>query len=283
MTTILAATLASAKTPKPLVTIELERRATVWPAADQLALPQDVSAALADFAKERAHLAEVEQAVKSTARQEAGESPTDQLEKAQAFVRGKRIVALAALRPAARTAPQLLVLADLESEQAQDVYDQAVEAETKAPKLDMRAVEATCAKAMAASPDPEVARSLGYLWGMALEARADAAEAVKRYKLAAEGAPEPWRSEMLYRIGNLALARDRAGALAAWAQVTASPWVVYARFRQVQEQVRVGACPSANEILVQLQSAPAIVGTSFVEVGTATAAACKGGKARPAP
>jgi tetratricopeptide (TPR) repeat protein len=154
--------------------------------------------------------------------------------------------------------PQWVLLADIEAAEALDAYEQATESGTKAAKLNLSAVEAICVKAMAAKPDAESARQLAYAWALALEARGQATEAVKQYQSVAQDAPEPWRSEVLYRAGAAALSKDSGGALASWSQVTAMPYVVYAGYRQVTELVRTGACPAAGDALAKLKSAPAL-------------------------
>ncbi len=272
---LLLAANAQGKTPKPLVTIELERHVSAWPTVEQLALAPDVAAAVAGLAEARDKTAELEKALAGTARQEAGESPTELLEKSLVNLRAKRKAALALLRPAAKTVPQWLLLADVEAAEAFDAYEQATESGTKAAKLNLAPVEAICVKAMAAKPDPESARQLDYAWALALEARGQVAEAAKHYLSVAQGAAEPWRSEALYRAGAAALAKDPAGALAAWGQVTASPYVVYAGYRSVTELVKAGDCAAASDALTKLKVAPELSGTSFVEVATTSVAGCK--------
>ena len=271
----LFAVAAQAKTPKPLVTIDLERHVSPWPSAEQLALAPDVAAAVTALAEARDKAVELEKALSSSALQEVGESPTEQLEKALTALRAKRKAALTLLRPAAHTVPQWLLLADVETAEALDAYEQATESGTKAAKLNLAAVEAVCVKAMAAKPDAASAQQLDYAWALALEARGQAADAVKHYQAVAASAAEPWRSEVLYRAGSLAVAKDAPGALAAWAQVTAMPYQVYAGYRSVMELVKTGACPAANEALAKLKTAPALDGTSYVEVATCAAAGCK--------
>lgn len=269
---------AVAKTPKPLVAIELERRSLPWPTLAQLQLPQDLAASVTALADAKAKAAEIEKAVASSAHAEAGESPTEQLEKAQAAWRSSLKTTLALLRPAARSVPQWLLLADLEAAQAEVDYGQAVDSGARAPKLNLTPVEAVCAKAMAAQADAESARQLDYAWALALEARGQSQEAIKHYQAVVPGAAEPWRSEVLYRAASLALAKDPAGAQALWSQVTAMPFLVYAAYRQVTELARSGACPAAAEALTRLKAAPAIEGTSYVEVATSASAACKPSK-----
>ena len=264
-----------AKTPKPLVTIDLERHVPAWPTTEQLALAPDVAAAVAVLADARTKAAELEKALTGTARQDVGESPTEQLEKALAALRVQRKATLKLLRPAAKTVPQWLLLADIEAAEALDAYEQATESGTKAAKLDLKALEAVCAQAMAAKPDVESARELDYAWALALEARGQSAEAAKHYQTVAQSAAEPWKSEVLYRAGAAIVAKDSAGALAAWAQVTASPYVVYAGYRSVTELAKAGNCPGATDALAKLKAAPELPGTSFVDVATTTSAGCK--------
>jgi hypothetical protein len=274
MLTLPSAT-ALAKTPKPLVTIDLERRALPWPSPAELQLPADVSEAVAALAAEQLHEAEVERAATGSARQEMTESPTVALEKAQAALGIKRRNALTLLRPVARTAVQYLLLAELEADEAQDAFEQAVAAEAKAPKFPGAPVEAACAKAMAAAPQAETARSVAYLWAIALEARGQNAEASKHYREVAQGAAEPLRSEVLYRAGALELAKEPARALAVWSDVTAMPYLVYASYRQTTEFARTGQCADAGAALSRLKSAPPIDGTSYVAVASQAAATCK--------
>lgn len=264
-----------AKTPKPLVTIDLERHASPWPAAAQLQLPADVSAAIAGLADARATAEAIQSGAAGSARAEVGESPTQQLEKAEAALRAKRKAALALLRPVAKTVPQWLLLADIEAAEAQDVFDLAAESGTKAAKLNLSAVEAVCATAMAAKPDTESARQLEYAWALALEARGQGAEAAKHFRAVAQGAAEPWRSEVLYRAGSLDLAKDSANALATWSQVVAMPYLVYANYRLTVELVRAGKCAAAADAQSNLRAAPVIDGTSYVEVAAQAVAGCK--------
>lgn len=235
----------------------------------------DVSAAVAELAQELSQFAKVEKMATGSSQAEAGESPTALMEKAVAAVRTKRLAALTLLRPAAKTAPQWLLLAELEAAQAQDAYDQAVEAEAKAPKLQVAAVEAACAKGMAAAPVAEVARGLEYAWAMALESRGQGAEAAKHYRSALAGAPEPWRSEMLFRLGGLELAKDPAAAQTTWSQVSAMPYVVYASYRQTMELTKAGKCAPARDTMAKLAAAPELPGTSYVDVAAQAVSGCK--------
>ena len=269
---------AVAKTPKPLVAIELERRSLPWPTLSQLQLPQEVAAAVTALTAAKAKAAEIEQAVAGSAHAEAGESPTEQLEKAQATLRSKLKTTLGLLRPVARTVPQWLLLADLEAAQAEVDYEQAVDSGARSPKLNLTAVEAVCAKAMAAQADAQSARQLDYAWALALEARGQNQEAVRHHQAVAQGAAEPWRSEVLYRAASLALPKDPDAAQTLWSQATAMPYVVYAAYRQATEMARSGACQAAREALTRLKAAPAIEGTSYVEVATAAVAICKPAK-----
>ena len=226
---------AVAKPARALVVTDIARRPVPWPAPETWDLPADLTDAIAKF------------------REDAGRS----LDGARAGA-----TLLPQLRTLAQRPAACVVWADLELTYATDQFRAATTAADADPRRSLRAspdvahVLAATARGMQARPAPALARSLQYLRGLALLETAQIGEAVRAFRRALPGAPEPLRSELHLRVGNLLASTSPRAALRAWQSVRDPAFAAEAGVRRVLVLADAGKCAAALRLAREVATLP---------------------------